>query len=43
MLLTQQPLAFGDTVIPAGAYTLYIVPSEHGTSKLLGFIYSSSI
>jgi hypothetical protein len=34
LLLTQQPLAFGDTVIPAGAYTLYIVPSESGTSKL---------
>lgn len=34
LLLTQQPLAFGDTVIPAGAHTLYIVPSETGTSKL---------
>lgn len=34
LLLTQQPLAFGDTVIPAGAYTLYIVPSETGPSKL---------
>ena len=34
LLLTEQPLAFGDTVIPAGAYTLYIVPSETGASKL---------
>jgi len=34
LLLTQQPLQFGNTVIPAGAYTLYIVPSETGVSKL---------
>jgi len=36
LLLTQKPLALGDgkTVIPAGAYTLYIVPSETGPSKL---------
>ena len=34
LLLTQQPIAFGETVIPAGAYTLYIVPSETGVSKL---------
>ena len=34
LLLTQQPLQFGDTVIPAGAYTLYIVPSETGVTKL---------
>ncbi|HWA26595.1 MAG TPA: DUF2911 domain-containing protein [Lacunisphaera sp.] len=34
LLLTQQPIQFGETVIPAGAYTLYIVPSESGTSKL---------
>ena len=34
LLLTQQPLQFGETVIPAGAYTLYIVPSETGVSKL---------
>jgi hypothetical protein len=34
LLLTQQPLDFGGTVIPAGAYTLYIIPSETGTSKL---------
>lgn len=34
LLLTQQPIAFGDTVIPAGAYTLYLVPDENGTTKL---------
>ncbi len=34
LLLTQQPLAFGDTVIPAGAYTLYLIPSETGATKL---------
>jgi hypothetical protein len=34
LLLTQKPLVFGDTTIPAGAYTLYIVPSENGASKL---------
>jgi hypothetical protein len=34
VLITQQPLMFGDTLVPAGAYTLYTVPSESGTSKL---------
>ena len=34
VLITQQPIAIGDTTIPAGAYTLYMVPSENGTSKL---------
>ena len=34
LLLTQQPLVIGETTIPAGAYTLYIVPSETGVSKL---------
>jgi hypothetical protein len=34
LLLTQQPITFGTTTIPAGAYTLYLVPSESGTSKL---------
>jgi hypothetical protein len=35
LLVTQQPLVFGDTVIPAGAYTLYMVPEESGASKLV--------
>jgi hypothetical protein len=34
LLLTQQPLLIGTTTVPAGAYTLYIVPSENGPSKL---------
>ncbi|GAB1487834.1 DUF2911 domain-containing protein [Opitutaceae bacterium] len=33
-LLTSKPMIIGSTTIPAGAYTLYIVPSETGTSKL---------
>jgi hypothetical protein len=34
LLLTPSPLQFGDTTVPAGAYTLYLVPSENGTTKL---------
>jgi hypothetical protein len=34
LLVTQKPLKFGDTEVPAGAYTLYTIPSESGTSKL---------
>jgi hypothetical protein len=34
LLLTQHPLQFGETVIPAGAYTLYLVPSETDVTKL---------
>jgi len=34
VLITQKPLMFGDTVVPAGAYTLYTVPAESGTAKL---------
>jgi Protein of unknown function (DUF2911) len=33
-LITQTPLVIGGTAVPAGAYTLYMVPSETGTSKL---------
>jgi hypothetical protein len=40
LLITQQPLAIGETTIPAGAYTLYMVPEENGAklafSKTLG-------
>lgn len=40
VLITQKPLMFGDTEVPAGAYTLYAVPSESGgklaISKSLG-------
>ena len=34
LLITQQPLTIGETTIPAGAYTLYMVPEESGASKL---------
>ena len=34
LLVTQQPLVFGDTTVPAGAYTLYMVPDEGDGSKL---------
>jgi Protein of unknown function (DUF2911) len=34
LLITQQPLVFGDVTVPAGAYTLYIVPAETGATKL---------
>jgi hypothetical protein len=33
-LITQQAIVLGGTEIPAGAYTLYMVPDESGTSKL---------
>jgi Protein of unknown function (DUF2911) len=40
LLLTEKPLQFGDTTIPAGAYTVYMVPEENGGklafSKKLG-------
>jgi len=34
LLITQNPIVFGETTIPAGAYTLYLVPMEDGTAKL---------
>jgi hypothetical protein len=34
LLVTQQPIELGGTEIPAGAYTLYMVPEENGPSKL---------
>jgi hypothetical protein len=34
LLLTQQPIDLAGTTVPAGAYTLYMVPDESGTSKL---------
>ena len=34
VLITQKPITFGETVVPAGAYTLYTIPAESGTSKL---------
>jgi hypothetical protein len=34
LLLTQKPLVIGGATIPAGAYTLYLIPSETGVSRL---------
>ncbi|MGA2444911.1 MAG: DUF2911 domain-containing protein [Opitutaceae bacterium] len=34
LLITQQPLSIGETMIPAGAYTLYTIPSEKGPTQL---------
>jgi hypothetical protein len=34
LLITQKPIVLGGTTVPAGAYTLYMVPSETGGSKL---------
>ncbi len=34
LLVTQKPIILGDKEIGPGAYTLYMVPDENGTSKL---------
>jgi Protein of unknown function (DUF2911) len=34
LLTTAQPIAMGETTVPAGTYSLYLVPMETGTSKL---------
>lgn len=33
-LITQRPLEMGGKTIPAGAYTLYMMPQENGASQL---------
>ena len=35
ILITQKPLVIGDTTIPAGAYTLWTLPKDDGTAKLI--------
>ena len=35
LFVTQKPLMFGSTAIPAGAYTLFTLPQEDGTAKLI--------
>jgi hypothetical protein len=35
LLLTQQPIELGGTLLPAGAYTLYTLPAADGTARLL--------
>ena len=34
-LITQKPLMFGETTIPAGAYTLFLLPQADGPAKLI--------
>ncbi len=34
-MITQKDMVFGDVTIPAGAYTLFMLPSETGTSQLI--------
>ncbi len=35
LLITQKPIMFGDTTVPAGAYTLFTLPQEDGSAKLI--------
>lgn len=35
LLVTEQPLKFGETTVPAGAYSLFMWPNEDGTAKLI--------
>ena len=35
ILITQKPIMFGDTTVPAGAYTLWTLPKDDGTAKLI--------
>ena len=35
LLITQKPIVIADTTIPAGAYTLWTVPNQDGTAKLI--------
>ena len=34
-LITQKPLQMGGTTLPAGVYTLYMMPSETGASQMV--------
>ena len=35
LLITQKPIVIADTTIPAGAYTLWTLPNQDGTAKLI--------
>lgn len=35
ILITQKTLKFGDTTVPAGAYTLWTLPAADGSAKLI--------
>lgn len=34
-LITQKPIVFGSVTVPAGAYTLWTLPAEDGSAKLI--------
>jgi hypothetical protein len=35
LLITQKPIVFGETTIPAGAYTLWTLPTEDGAKLII--------
>jgi len=35
LLITQKPIMIGETTVPAGAYTLFTLPAEDGSAKLI--------
>jgi Protein of unknown function (DUF2911) len=35
LLITQKPIMIGESTIPAGTYTLWTLPNEDGTAKLI--------
>jgi hypothetical protein len=35
LLITQKPIVAGETTIPAGAFTLWTLPNEDGTARLI--------
>lgn len=35
LLVTQKPIMIGETMVPAGAYTLFTLPAEDGSAKLI--------
>lgn len=35
LLITQKPVRLGGTAVPAGAYTLYLLPQADGSAKLI--------
>lgn len=35
LLITQKPIVIGGTTVPAGAYSLFTLPAEDGSAKLI--------
>ena len=35
LLITQRPITIGEATVPTGAYTLWTLPNEDGTAKLI--------